>query len=342
MSHRIDLTPGLLSQSRDSHLHTSDISISAKTPKEQQQLTHIQDKTATIRAELTQKYSGATILDVDDRYLSEIICVPEPTENHADYSIAVAVIFRNHPHVHRVTHERYQVVKGKLTVYINGQTHVLAAGAGIDIEPGQIHWAEGDGVWIQCPAVPGWLPQDQIRVSAENPLYTLDTLTPVTWLNPKAEIRTSAIGGKGIFALTRIPAGEMIYVWGKNIYTNREGAIRGIQAGKDPIQWDEDLFSVEYPGADLGWFINHSCRPNTWLINAWSVATKRAIEIDEEITLDYAMFETDPNLAYDWRCECGAPDCRGQITGNDWQRKELQERYKGHFSPLLTKWIAQQ
>jgi hypothetical protein len=38
-------------------------------------------------------------------------------------------------------------------------------------------------------------------------------------------------------------------------------------------------------------------------------------------------------------CECGAANCRGRISGNDWRRPELWERYAGHFSPYLQRRI---
>jgi hypothetical protein len=35
------------------------------------------------------------------------------------------------------------------------------------------------------------------------------------------------------------------------------------------------------------------------------------------------------------RCNCGSADCRGTITGKDWMRKDLQEKYKGWFCWFL-------
>jgi hypothetical protein len=31
-------------------------------------------------------------------------------------------------------------------------------------------------------------------------------------------------------------------------------------------------------------------------------------------------------------CRCGAPACRGVITGQDWRNKEVQRKYRGLFS----------
>ncbi|MCX6526609.1 MAG: hypothetical protein NTU52_01275, partial [Actinobacteria bacterium] len=32
--------------------------------------------------------------------------------------------------------------------------------------------------------------------------------------------------------------------------------------------------------------------------------------------------------------------CRGEITGDDWRQKNLQKRYRGYFSPYLSRRIA--
>jgi len=56
----------------------------------------------------------------------------------------------------------------------------------------------------------------------------------------------------------------------------------------------------------------------------------------------YALFETDEAFRASWRCRCGTENCRGTVTGRDWQLADLQARYVGHFSPLLEKRIARQ
>jgi len=42
------------------------------------------------------------------------------------------------------------------------------------------------------------------------------------WLTPKAEVRQSSIGGKGVFAKEAIGKDEIIAVWGGYIITRRE------------------------------------------------------------------------------------------------------------------------
>ena len=58
----------------------------------------------------------------------------------------------------------------------------------------------------------------------------------------------------------------------------------------------------------------------------------RDIAADEELTLDYCLFDSLPGRM---TCRCGTTHCRGVITGDDWRRPELQVRYAGWFSRYL-------
>jgi D-alanine-D-alanine ligase len=57
---------------------------------------------------------------------------------------------------------------------------------------------------------------------------------------------------------------------------------------------------------------NHSCTPNT-AFDGLNVVATRNINAGEELTLDYAAF-LDENME-PFSCQCGAPNCRGLITG---------------------------
>ena len=104
------------------------------------------------------------------------------------------------------------------------------------------------------------------------------------------------------------------------------------------LQVEEDLYLVPDAVDEPADFVNHACEPNAVLSGQITLVARRDIEIDEEICFDYAMSDGGP---YDeFECACGAPNCRGKITGNDWQRPELWERYAGHFSPYLQRRIG--
>ena len=58
----------------------------------------------------------------------------------------------------------------------------------------------------------------------------------------------------------------------------------------------------------------------------------RDIEAGEELTHDWATTDDD---RYEMACHCGAPNCRKVITGQDWRRKDLQEKYRHYMSWYL-------
>jgi|YNPBryulayer2012_1023412.scaffolds.fasta_scaffold14247_3 SET domain-containing protein len=161
-----------------------------------------------------------------------------------------------------------------------------------------------------------------------------------TWLNPKVEIRETPNKGKGMFARDFIKKGEKVLIWGGE-YTDERGAKLAKSMGKLVLQWDDNLYSVEDKGEDVGYFINHSCDSNTWMTDAFTLSARRDIKKGEEITADYALWES-PDYVSSWECLCGSPYCRGRVTGNDWKLPEVQERYKGHFSPLINKKIKKE
>jgi hypothetical protein len=78
-------------------------------------------------------------------------------------------------------------------------------------------------------------------------------------------------------------------------------------------------------------FGNHSCDPTTWLVDEVALVARRALAPGEKLTSDYATL-----TARDWAmpCRCGAPACRGTVTGRDLERPELQARYAGHVVPF--------
>jgi len=132
--------------------------------------------------------------------------------------------------------------------------------------------------------------------------------------------------------------GERAVMFG-GAYTNAAGAERAAADGKIVMQWDEDLFSVETREEDPTYFINHSCSPNLWMADAFTLVACRQIAAGEELVVDYALFEADERFVARWSCTCGTPVCRKTVTGVDWRRPEIQQRYAGHFSPLLNQRI---
>jgi uncharacterized protein len=103
----------------------------------------------------------------------------------------------------------------------------------------------------------------------------------------------------------------------------------------DTIAIDRDS-NLILEGGELAHFGNHACDPNLWHLDSFTLAARRDIEADEELTVDYAT-----HSGGDWAmdCRCGGRLCRGRVTGSDWQRRDLQARYAAHWTPLLAAMI---
>jgi uncharacterized protein len=109
------------------------------------------------------------------------------------------------------------------------------------------------------------------------------------------------------------------------------------------IQVDEGLHLVEHPEVTerrQGGSLNHSCDSNLWMANEVTLVARRDIAADEELTVDYALHTVDPDWELDSPCNCGSALCRGTVRGSDWRLPEVQERYRGHFSPFINERIA--
>lgn len=91
------------------------------------------------------------------------------------------------------------------------------------------------------------------------------------------------------------------------------------------------------PSAD--WRMNHCCEPNCGIRGQIVFVALRDIHPGEEVTFDYAMSEADSD--YRISLSCGKPTCRGEFTGNDWMRPDLQQKYEGYFSMYIQRKIDQ-
>lgn len=163
-----------------------------------------------------------------------------------------------------------------------------------------------------------------------------------TWADPRIEIRRSAINGEGIFASQPIQEGEVVIIVGGVVMTETEfDAFQAAHPLYNFIQIDPELYLVEDPETtqSLEGFVNHSCDSNTWMQDEVTLVARRDIKAGEEVTVDYALFTTQSNWMLDRRCRCGSPHCRRIVTGDDWRREDVQERYRAHFSPFINRRI---
>jgi SET domain-containing protein len=160
------------------------------------------------------------------------------------------------------------------------------------------------------------------------------------WVSPKIRVVEIFNKGRGLFANEMISEGEVVLIWGGE-YVDKETAEKEKMNGKLVMQFDENLYSVENRKESNAYFLNHSCSPNVWMSDAHTLVAMRTIENGEELTADYALWEDNEEKISTWNCVCGSGNCRGKVTGKDWMIKELQKKYKGHFSPLINKRIKE-
>jgi SET domain-containing protein len=168
-------------------------------------------------------------------------------------------------------------------------------------------------------------------------------MTRLSYRSPKTEVSGSKIHGRGLFAKADIAKGEIVAVKGGYI-VDRETLRNEIapRLGPVEIQIDRDLFiaPVTDDERELSMlYTNHSCEPNIGLRGEITFVAMRDIAAGEELTHDWAMTDDDD---YSVECNCGARNCRKMLTGKDWQRPELQEKYAGYFSAYLAKLILAQ
>ena len=163
----------------------------------------------------------------------------------------------------------------------------------------------------------------------------------LSYLSPKTEIRESKIHGRGLFAIADIAKEEIVAVKGGHIVdgkTLREEITPVL--GPVEIQIGDDLFiaPVSEEERELSMlYLNHSCDPNLGIRGEITFVAMRDIRSGEELTHDWALTDDDD---YSIECNCGAADCRKNLTGKDWQRPDLQKRYAGYFSAYLARKIA--
>lgn len=165
-----------------------------------------------------------------------------------------------------------------------------------------------------------------------------------SWINPKVEVRKSGINGKGLFSIDRIKKGEVITVSGGFIIDENEYKKMKNRTRKFFMKYSTPVADGFYIISGLNSkslepddFYNHSCSPNCGLSGHLIITALRDIEKDEELTLDYATFEDSNDFRLE--CNCGSPECRKIITGNDWMKSELQKKYNGYFIWHLQKKI---
>jgi len=157
------------------------------------------------------------------------------------------------------------------------------------------------------------------------------------WLTPQAQMRVTPRKGSGSFAISKISKGEIVASFGGNVIDQSKLTNYSADRVSRSLQLSKDIYLLSGNVPEPGDMINHSCEPNCGIAGTSSVQAIRDIEIDEELTFDYAM--SDLSQYDEFSCACGKEKCRKKITGMDWQNKDLQAEYRDYFSSYIKKLI---
>lgn len=150
-----------------------------------------------------------------------------------------------------------------------------------------------------------------------------------------------APGFFGVFAKEDITEGEMIFGgWNDTCKKLKREEVERLQEPykssyeKYCTELEEFLYVGPFENEDvhdqMDYFINHSCDPNTWMINDEDVSARRDIQAGEQVTIDYATFIINEfESSKIKKCLCGSAKCRGKLGKEDWWK--MRNVYKGHF-----------
>lgn len=166
----------------------------------------------------------------------------------------------------------------------------------------------------------------------------MNPAVPTSWIHPSLVAIVLDHGHGGVRASAPIAAGTLLCLWGGRVMSGAAFDRLPALLRRRSLQIEEDFFMVPPGQGELADLFNHGCDPNAGLDGQIGLRAMRDIAVDEQVRYDYATSDGSPYDEFD--CGCGAPSCRGRVTGDDWRRADLQRRYAGFFSPYLARRIA--
>ncbi len=123
-----------------------------------------------VKQVLAETYPGVNIKEnLDDNgQVIEIIGEIDRKLIDSERDVAVVVTDKSPEHFHKATTEEYEVIRGGLRVFRNGQPTDLKEGDKITIEPGTVHSTIGKETWFYCYSEPDWSPDDYFPTDAQH------------------------------------------------------------------------------------------------------------------------------------------------------------------------------
>ena len=156
------------------------------------------------------------------------------------------------------------------------------------------------------------------------------------WITRGIDRRRSQIHGRGLFTKSAIPPGETVMILNGLLFS--VAAVRAGKAREDSVTGYCEGYYIGSPVArpkSLDEYLNHSCNPNLWLVDALTIVARTYIEPDQELTFDYSTWEIDEQWNLGAACNCLEAECRKTITGKDWRLASVQDKYGDHILPCL-------
>lgn len=136
-------------------------------------------------------------------------------------------------------------------------------------------------------------------------------------IHPSTELRlVNPLVGYGVYAAKPIPKGSLVFVQDPlDIVLSPEQYWRLDEPSRQ--QAEKYSYIDSYGNRILSWdhakYVNHSCSPNTMSTSWGFEVALRDIEVGEEITDEYGLF----NLEWEMDCACGHGTCRSRIRPSD-------------------------
>lgn len=134
--------------------------------------------------------------------------------------------------------------------------------------------------------------------------------------------------GEGLFAKENFKTGDLIFTW--------EGVLKKgrypYYVGHRWLQIEKCQWIAPFRN-NPGWYINHSCNPNSGIKNSVQIVAIKNITRGEEVTFDYSTSESENE--WNLKCHCKNKNCRGIIRSYMFLSLELKLKYRDLISEYL-------
>lgn len=184
------------------------------------------------------------------------------------------------------------------------------------------------------------------RYSGHLSSYIETLLLGPSYYDDRLYVRRRADGvGCGVFTLAPVPARAVLVCYSGRVVSGEEMERYPEHYRRYNFQIGENLFQIPLSEIrEVPDFVNHSCDPTAGLMDSVTVVARRDLMPGEEVTLDYATFNSGrvTGGTDNFECSCGSKLCRGTVRSDDYRRPDVQERLSDFFSSYLKELVRQE